>query len=66
MSETSSSDVRLANGRFAKGSGPRWLRKAPEFDGLNAAKSWAARFSARFPPFLPVYGRPPPEKSMLL
>ena len=52
MSETSSSDVRLANGRFAKGSGPGRLRTADKFDGLNAVKSEAARFLARFPAVL--------------
>jgi hypothetical protein len=48
MSEASSSDVRLANGHFAKGRGPGRLRSAPEFDGPNVAKSEAGRFLVRF------------------
>ena len=49
MSETSSSAVGLADGRFAKGSGRARLRTADKLDGLNAVKSEAARFLARFP-----------------
>ena len=49
MSEASSSAVGLADGRFAKGSGLGRLRTADRFDGLNAVKSEAARFLARFP-----------------
>ena len=49
MSEASSSAVGFANGRFAKGSGLGRLRTADRFDGLNAVKSEAARFLARFP-----------------
>jgi len=54
MSEASSSAVDFADGRFAKGSGLGRLRTADNFDGLNAVKSEAARFLARFQPFLPV------------
>ena len=54
MSEASSSAVDFADGRFAKGSGRGRLRTADNFDGLNAVKSEAARFLARFQPFLPV------------
>ena len=46
MSEASSSAVGFANRRFAKRGR---LRTADKFDGLNAVKSEAARFLARFP-----------------
>ena len=46
MSEASSSAVGFTNRRFAKGGR---LRTADKFDGLNAVKSEAARFLARFP-----------------
>ena len=49
MSEASSSAMGFADGRLAKGSGRGRLRTADNFEGLNAVKSEAARFLARFP-----------------
>jgi len=57
MSEGSSSDVH---------NGPRRCVPAMNSIGRTPRKARPNGFCPVFPPFLPVYGRPPPEKSMLL